>query len=74
MDIVIRNVPADTLEALRARAREHGRTIAAEALEILRVGVEPAGPSMLRWLRSVADSAIDPAAALAAIRAARDER
>lgn len=74
MDLLIRNIPAHVLDALRSRARERGRSVAAEALETLRLGVEPVGPSVLNWLRSVANPEIDADAAIAAIRTARDER
>ncbi len=72
MKLVIAHLPAHVGDALRARARERGQMVAAEALAIRERKIEPAGASMLRWLRSVADPAIDVDAALAAIRAARD--
>jgi plasmid stability protein len=74
MDLLIRNIPAPILDALRARARERGRSVQAEALEALAVGVQPMGRSLLHWLRMVADPGIDVEAGLKAIRETRDER
>jgi plasmid stability protein len=74
MDLLIRNVPAHILDALRARARERGRSVQAEALDALQHGVKPMGQSLLEWLRSVANPEIDVEAGLNAIREMRDER
>jgi len=74
MDLLIRNIPAPILDALRARARERGRSVQAEALDALAIGVQPMGHSLLQWLKSVADPAIDVEAGLKAIRETRDAR
>ncbi|MGD0471632.1 MAG: antitoxin [Candidatus Velthaea sp.] len=74
MDLLIRNIPAAILGALRARARERGRSVQAEALEALAIGIQPMGDSLFEWLKRVADPGIDVEAGLKAIRATRDER
>ncbi len=74
MDLLIRNVPAHILDALRARARERGRSVQAEALDALQHGVKPRGQSLLEWLRTVGNPDIDVEAGLNVIRGMRDER
>ncbi len=46
----------------------------AEALGTLQPRAEPAGRTLLGWLRTIADPDIDVAAGLKALREARDER
>jgi plasmid stability protein len=74
VDLLIRNVPGRVIDALRARARERGRSVQAEALDALQQGLGPVGASLLAWLRTVAEPTIDVEAGLKAIREARDER
>jgi plasmid stability protein len=42
-DVLIRNVPDDIVVRLEAAARQHGRTIEAEALEAIQRGVGQPG-------------------------------
>ncbi len=74
VDLLIRNIPPQVMDALRARAREDHRSIQVEALAALTRGVAPLGASLLDWLRTVADANADVAAGLSAIREARDGR
>jgi plasmid stability protein len=74
VNILIRNVPAHVLDALRSRARERGRSVQAEALEALQAGLKPMGRSLVEWLDTVADPDIDVELGFKAIREARDER
>lgn len=74
VNILIRNVPAHVLDALRSRARERGRSVQAEALDALQAGLKPMGRSLVEWLHTVADPDIDVKAGLKAIREQRDER
>ncbi len=73
-DLLIRNVPAATLEALKARAQRRGRSVQAEALELLDQVRLPAGTMLVDWLRKHRTGRVDAQAAIAAIREARDER
>jgi plasmid stability protein len=74
VNILIRNVPAHVLDALRSRARERGRSVQAEALDALQAGLQPMGRSLVEWLHTVADPDIDVEVGLKAIREQRDER
>ncbi len=74
MNILIRNVPAHVLDALRSRAHERGRSVQAEALDALEAGLRPRGRYLVEWLHTVADPDIDVAAGLKTIREQRDER
>ncbi len=79
-DLLIRNVPQETLAAIKARAKRRGRTLQAEALEALKLGAEPTGVGLVEWLKTVrpditeAEADAAAAAGTAAIRADRDER
>ena len=73
-DLLIRNVPAKTLAALKDRARQRGRSVQAEALDALTAGAQPIGRALVAWLQTVRRSDIDTEAGIAAIREARDER
>jgi plasmid stability protein len=79
-DLLIRNVPAQTLAAIKERAKRRGRSVQAEALATLELGAQPTGVGLVAWLKTVRPKAaaaeIDAAvaAATAAIRADRDER
>jgi len=73
-DLLIRNVPAETLDSLKLRAKQHGRSLQAEALEALQKGAEPIGVGLVAWLRTIRNENIDVDAGLRAIREARDER
>ncbi len=72
--MLIRNVPLRTLDALKARARRRGRSVQAEALELLERGVEPAGAALVGWIAERRPERADAAAGIAAIRQARSER
>jgi plasmid stability protein len=74
VNILIRNVPARVLDALRSRARERGRSVQAEALDLLQAGLKPMGRSLVEWLETVANPDIDVEVGLKAIREQRDER
>jgi plasmid stability protein len=74
VDLLIRNIPPHFPDALRARARERGRSVQAEALDVLQQGIQPMGRSLVEWLRTVADANIDVEAGLKAIREERDGR
>lgn len=73
-DLLIRNVPKKTLDGLKARARRHGRSVQAEALDLLERSSEPAGASMLEWLSRVREPGMRAASGVKAIREMRDER
>jgi len=74
-DLLIRNVPLKTLYALKARARNHKRSVQVEALELLERGVESAaGPSLLAWAKTIRDSSVELEHAKRFIREMRDER
>jgi plasmid stability protein len=72
-DLLIRNVPATTLEALKVRARRGGRSVQAEALELLSKATEPAGAVLADWLEANAHPmSIDINAIVDSIREDRD--
>jgi plasmid stability protein len=80
-DLLIRNVPATTLELLKARAQARGRSLQAEALETLVSHVKPSGAELVEWLETVrpkhlsAEQAAEIVEfATEAIRRDRDER
>jgi len=74
-DLLLRNVPPKTLDALRARARARRRSVAAEALDVLEAGVDmTVGETVLAWAKTVRDSQIDFAPTIAFVRETRDER
>jgi plasmid stability protein len=74
-DLLLRNVPPKTLDALRARARARNRSVAAEALEVLETGVEMTlGESLLAWVKTVRRSDVDFNQAVRFVREMRDER
>ena len=80
-DLLIRNIRAETLDALKLRAKENGRSLQAEALGLLERSVKPNGAEFVAWLETVRPKGVDPKilkassdAAAAAIRQARDER
>ena len=74
-DLLIRNVPAQTLAAIKERAKRRGLSVQAEALATLERGAQPNGIGLVAWLKTVRPKApaaeIDAAveAATAAIRA-----
>jgi plasmid stability protein len=74
VDLLIRDVPQHVLDALRARAKEHGRSVQAVALDALQRGAEPIGRSLFEWLPTVANPDVDVEAGLKAIRDMRSER
>ena len=72
-DLLIRNVPATTLDALKLRAQRGGRSVQAEALELLSKAAEPAGAVLADWLETNAQPMrIDINAIVNAIREDRD--
>jgi hypothetical protein len=73
-DLLIRNVPVQTLSALKERARRRGRSLQAEALEALQLGAQPAGRGLVAWMQPLRPANGDPDAGTAAIREARDQR
>ncbi|HVA28524.1 MAG TPA: hypothetical protein VNF68_10110 [Candidatus Baltobacteraceae bacterium] len=76
-DLLIRNVPAETLAAIRERAKQRGRSVQAEALEALKAGAQPTGAGLVAWLKTVRPpnaTDADADAGTAAIRRDRDER
>jgi len=74
-DLLLRNVPPKTLDALRVRARARRRSVAAEALEVLEAGVDmTVGETVLAWAKTVRDSQIDFGPTIAFVRETRDER
>lgn len=73
-DLLIRNVPLQTLDALKERARLHGRSVQVEALEALKLGAQPKGAGLVAWLKTVRPTNADPALGEAAIREDRDTR
>ncbi len=74
-DLLLRNVPLKTLDALKARARSHSRSVQVEALELLERGVESAaGPSLLAWAKTIRDSSVELEHAKRFVREMRDER
>lgn len=69
-DILIRNVSNATALALRARAKRNHRSLQAEALATLALGLKPSGTSFhakIRELHAEGKSRLDPTAALAAL-------
>jgi plasmid stability protein len=80
-DLLIRNVPATTLEILKERARAHGSSLQAEALEALVTNVKPSGAELVQWLETVRPKHLSPEQvreivdfATESIRRDRDER
>jgi plasmid stability protein len=76
-DLLIRNVPADTLAAIKERAKRRGHSIQAEALETLKLGAQPTGLGLVAWLKTIRPpnaTQADVDAATAAIREDRDTR
>jgi len=73
-DILIRNVPTRTLDALRTRARRRGRSVQAEALELLEQATQPVGAALVDWLAERRVPGVEVRAAITAIREARDAR
>ena len=73
-DLLIRNVPVQTLATLKERAKRRGRSVQAEALEALTIGARPAGRDLVAWLKTVRPIGAKPELGTAAIREARDER
>ena len=73
-NLLIRDVPARTMSALKARAKQHRRSVQAEVLDILQSSGVPAGDALLHWLQAVRQSGIPSSRGIAAIRQARDER
>ena len=74
-DILIRNVPPCTIAELKRRARDHGRSLQAEALALLEAGARRSGDDYvvkLRRLRSQEKLNFDVAAALEALRGDRN--
>ncbi len=78
-DILIRNVPEKTVQALKARAKSKGRSVQVEARDILMSAVDTSGAALVAWLETVRPKGIDPAIlretvdfATAAIREDRD--
>jgi plasmid stability protein len=76
-DLLIRNVPAQTLEAIKERAKQHGRSVQAEALEALKIGAQPTGIGLVAWLKTIRPPNVSQAdidAFTASIREDRDSR
>jgi plasmid stability protein len=70
-DILIRNVPAETVARLKARAKRHGRSLQAEALAALEAGGRHSGDAFLDELARLHASKtirFDVTAGLAALR------
>jgi len=76
-DLLIRNVPVQTLAALKERAKRRGRSVQTEALEALKRGAEPTGIGLVAWLKTIRPpdaTDADVEAGIAAIREDRDTR
>ncbi len=59
-DLLLRNVPPKTLDALRARALARNRIVEAEALEVLERGIDTTvGATLLSWAKTNCDPNID---------------
>jgi plasmid stability protein len=78
-DLLIRNVPEQTMRALKARAKDKGHSVQVEARDILMRSVDTSGAALVAWLETVRPKGIDPATlretvafATAAIREDRD--
>ena len=52
-DLLIRNVPKKTIDSLKARAKQHHRSLQAEALEVLEQATVPAGTAIVEWLKTI---------------------
>ncbi|MCB9675386.1 MAG: DNA-binding protein [Alphaproteobacteria bacterium] len=59
--LIVRNLEDDIVEALKARAAEHGRSAEAEHREILRTALlgPTAGKSLWEWLAAMPDDGHD---------------
>jgi plasmid stability protein len=59
--LIVRNLEEDIVEALKARAVEHGRSAEAEHREILRAALlgPAAGSSLWAWLAAMPDTGDD---------------
>lgn len=74
-DLLLRNVPTGTLDALKERARVQKRSVQAEALAALERGVETTvGASLVAWAKTVRTDGVDFAPAVGFVREMRDER
>lgn len=75
-DLLIRDVPPKILASLKAKARVHGRSLQAEALEALERAAKPTGEEFVARLKTIREQNvnIDVEAGIRAIREARDER
>jgi len=73
-DLLIRNVPAKTLAALRTRAKSNGSSVQSEALAALEAGTRNSGDTLIddvRKLRAEGKLSFDLRAALEALRTDR---
>jgi len=76
-DLLIRNVPAETLAAIKERAKHNGRSFQAEAVEALKLGARPTGADLVAWLKTIRPpnaTQADVDAGTATIREDRDTR
>jgi plasmid stability protein len=76
-DLLIRNVPVETLAAIKERAKRHRRSVQAEVLAALTLGARPTGPDLVAWLKTIRPpnaTRADIDAGTAAIREDRDTR
>ncbi len=80
-DLLIRNVPAETLRILKERAQARGTSLQAEALSALVSNVKPSGARLVEWLETVRPKHLSPEQvreivdfATESIRRDRDER
>jgi plasmid stability protein len=70
-DLLIRNVPARAVAALKRRAKRHGRSLQREALAIVESAARATGDDLadeLERMRASGVLALDAEAALAALR------
>lgn len=74
-DLLLRNVPPKTFDALKERARIRKRSMQAEALDALERGVEmTVGASLIAWAKTIDAEKVDFEPAVRFIREMRDER